>query len=223
VHLLHISDPTLPIGAYTHSNGLETFVQKNMVHDHVSAKAFIENMIKYNLKFNDGAFVRLAYEATTKKDIADLVQLDLECSSIRAPRELRLANQKLGLRFVKIFKRRFSSDFTREFELQISENRAIGNYPIVFGLYAVQMGVTLSDALFGFYYSSLMGLITNAVKLVPLGQMHGQDILFDLYALLEKTVEETIELDRNFVGLSNCSFDIRSMQHERLYSRLYMS
>lgn len=31
--LLHLSDPTLPIGAYTHSNGLETYIQNKIVHD----------------------------------------------------------------------------------------------------------------------------------------------------------------------------------------------
>jgi urease accessory protein len=40
---------------------------------------------------------------------------------------------------------------------------------------------------------------------------------------MEKTVWETMELDRDLVGLCNTAFDIRCMQHERLYSRLYMS
>jgi urease accessory protein len=44
-------------------------------------------------------------------------------------------------------------------------------------------------------------MITNAVKLVPLGQLDGQDILFSLYSVMEKTAQETIELDRDMVGL----------------------
>jgi urease accessory protein len=31
--LLHLADPTLPIGGYTHSNGLETYVQERIVHN----------------------------------------------------------------------------------------------------------------------------------------------------------------------------------------------
>ena len=31
--LLHLVDPTLPIGGFNHSGGLETFVQQNQVHD----------------------------------------------------------------------------------------------------------------------------------------------------------------------------------------------
>jgi urease accessory protein UreF len=48
-------------------------------------------------------------------------------------------------------------------------------------------------------------MITNAVKLVPLGQLDGQDILFSLYSVMEKTVWETMELDRDMVGLCNTS------------------
>lgn len=36
--LLQICDPTFPIGAYTHSFGLETYVQLGLVHDEGSAR-----------------------------------------------------------------------------------------------------------------------------------------------------------------------------------------
>jgi len=39
--LLQLSDPTLPIGGYSHSAGLETYVQSGIVHDVKSAKSFI--------------------------------------------------------------------------------------------------------------------------------------------------------------------------------------
>jgi urease accessory protein len=36
-------------------------------------------------------------------------------------------------------------------------------------------------------------------------------------------VEGGLEADRDMIGMSCPGFDIRCMQHEQLYSRLYMS
>ncbi|WP_407534574.1 urease accessory protein UreF [Elizabethkingia miricola] len=221
--LLHIADPTLPIGGYTHSNGLETYVQNRIVHNVETAREFVENMLKYNLKYNDGAFVKLAYEATQKEDLDALLQLDQECNALKCPKEIRQASQKLGLRLIKIFKRKKQSSFMEAYEEAIRNRKATSHYSLVFGIYTCLLDIPLYEALFGFYYTSVAGMITNAVKLVPLGQLDGQDILFDLYPVIDKTVQETIELERDYVGLCSTSFDIRCMQHERLYSRLYMS
>ncbi|WP_284462731.1 urease accessory protein UreF [Chryseobacterium sp.] len=221
--LLHLADPTLPIGGYTHSNGLETYVQERIVHNLETAKKFVQNMLQYNLKFNDGAFVKLAYKAAENNDLQLLLKLDNECNAIKCPKEIRQASQKLGLRLIKIFKRRDSFPFMEAFEKAIKNKEANSHYCIVFGVYAYLMKIPLYEALLGFYYTSVAGMITNAVKLVPLGQLDGQDILFSLYPVMEKTVWETMELDRDMVGLCNTAFDIRCMQHERLYSRLYMS
>lgn len=46
IEILHITDPTLPIGGFSHSNGLETYVQQNLVNNMASTQDFVESMIK---------------------------------------------------------------------------------------------------------------------------------------------------------------------------------
>ena len=101
--LLHLSDPTLPIGGYAHSAGLETYVQQGKVKDVTTAKAFVTEMLSRNLLYTDAAFVSLAFDATEKNDSDYLLQLDEECTAVKLPAEIRQASQKLGIRLIKIF------------------------------------------------------------------------------------------------------------------------
>ena len=85
------------------------------------------------------------------------------------------------------------------------------------------MGLSKADTLYAFYYNTAIGTITNGVKLIPLSQMDGQDILFDLRSALLQAVELSLEPNLEWLGAATLANDIRSMQHEVLYTRLYMS
>lgn len=222
-NLLHLSDPTLPIGGYTHSNGLETYVQNGLVNNKASAAKYVRHMLVYNMKYNDATLMSLAYDATVVQDLEALVKLDQECAALKAPREIRQASQKLGLRLIKIFKRNIQAPILSQIEEQYQKGSADLHYCIVFGIVASLLNIPKEEALYAYYYNAAIGMVTNAVKLVPLGQLDGQDILFDLHSLLKELTAETLQVDRNLIGLCNIAFDIRCMQHERLYSRLYMS
>ncbi len=102
-HLLHLTDPTLPIGGYSHSAGLETYVQNGKVKDPETAKIFITEMLNRNIRYTDAAFVSLAYDAASQNDLKTLATLDQECSAVKLPMEMRQASLKLGMRLLKIF------------------------------------------------------------------------------------------------------------------------
>lgn len=221
--LLHLTDPTLPIGGFSHSAGLETYVQQGLVKDKASAKEFVVQMLSQNLRYTDAAFVALAYDEASKNEIEKILFLDDECTAVKLPKEIRQASNKLGLRLMKIFQPLNKSELINDYATAIKEQKTVGHYCIAFALFAHALNISKQEALSGFYYNAAVGFVTNAVKLVPLSQQSGQEILFSIHGLIDELVQQTLEPDEDLIGLCCTGFDIKSMQHERLYSRLYMS
>lgn len=124
---------------------------------------------------------------------------------------------------MKIFQMFCTSDFADRYRDAIKTQKASGHYCIAFGLYAAALQIPKDKALTGFYYNAAVGMITNCVKLIPLGQQDGQELLFSLQPLIKDLVIKSFCPDREMTGICCTGFDIRCMQHEQLYSRLYMS
>ena len=221
--LLHLSDPALPVGGYSHSAGLETYVQSGMVKDAVTAKQFVIEMLSKNIHYTDAAFVSLTFDTTLNNDLPAVLQLDEECTAVKLPKEMREASQKIGKRLIKLFQPLCNIDLLDEYTKTVRAQETPGHYCIVFGLVAMILKTGKKEALTGFYYNAAAGFVTNSVKLIPLSQQQGQEILFSLHSLIEELAEKSLQPNRELIGLCCPGFDISSMQHERLYSRLYMS
>lgn len=224
-YLLQINDALFPIGAYSHSQGLETYIQKGIVHDEVTAAEYIANKLRWNLAYTDLLAVRLAYAYAQAGDIDGLIHLEDLLAASRLPMEQREASRKMGNRFAKTIGK-----------LQISETDGIfsaylaarGKNPVthccIYGVFCAALDISLEDALSHYLYAQTSAIVTNCVKTIPLSQSAGQQLLSRCYAtLFEEILTAVTDWTEDDLCLSAPGFDIRGIQHEKLYSRLYMS
>ena len=93
-YLLQVNDALFPIGGYSHSQGLETYIQRGIVHNVDTAREYITHKIKWNLAYTELLAARLAYEAAEKKDLQELLYLEELLEASRIPMEQREAARK---------------------------------------------------------------------------------------------------------------------------------
>ncbi|GGK83308.1 urease accessory protein UreF [Rufibacter glacialis] len=222
--LLQINDSMFPIGSFTHSYGLESYVSQGIVKDTPSATAYAEDMLRHNIFYNDAAFLQMTWKLLeAKKPARELQKLDELITALKVPSEIRMASKKLAIRFLKLTQGLHPVKRCSNYLSRIQEGALHGHYPVAFGLFAHAHGISSKDALLAFYYNMLNSIATNCAKLVPISQNDAQKILFDLQPIIMQLVEEQESLQEDLVGLCCIGQEIRCMQHEKQYSRLYIS
>ena len=99
--LLQINDALFPIGGYSHSYGLETYIQKNIVYDIKTASDYIKNRLRYTICYTELLAARLAFEAAEQQNLEKINELETIMNACIVPMELREAAKKLGSHFIK--------------------------------------------------------------------------------------------------------------------------
>lgn len=223
-YLLQINDALFPIGAYSHSYGLETYIQKGILKNADDAASYLQNKLRYSFLYTDLLGARLAFEYTKEAHLDGLINLNQLTEALKTPYEIRDASLKLGSRFLKTITSLELPKYAQIFNAFIVQSADTKyHHCILYGSFCAAIGIDEIEALSHYAYAQASAIVTTCVKSIPLSQTDGQKILSAVYPLLNELLETVLQLDAAWYGASTPGFDIRCMQHESLYSRIYMS
>lgn len=222
--LLQVNDALFPIGGYSHSYGLETYIQEGRVKDGNTAREYISRKLALGTVYTDLLAIRLAYEKALAGSLEELDRLEEMLEATLVPMELQEAVKKLGNRFAKTvsgldipWKREIFEEYTR-----MRGERGV-SHPCVYGVFCASAGIPAEDAMSHYLYAQASAMVTNCVKTIPLSQTEGQKILSAQLGTFPRLLEQAKEAPEEMLGMGAPGFDLASIRHETLYSRLYMS
>jgi urease accessory protein len=221
--LLQISDQQFPTGAYTFSHALETYVQEGLVYDRASCQQLLTTLCHNALGPCDIVFCRAAYHHAMADDLEALTALDRLLNAHKVARELRQESQHTGKAFLRASLALTSTPLLQRYLQAIQAGRASGHHAVAFGLVAQCLSLPAESAIHAYAYNVIAGLVAAAIRLVPLGQSDGQRLLHDLAPTLIEAAQTYRNLTPDEAWSCTPGLEIRSMQHERLYSRLFRS
>jgi len=226
-HLLQISDQFFPTGGYAFSHALETYITEGLVHDRASCHRLLENLGWHAIGPCDLVFCAQAYRLAGAIAVPDtltaLIELDHLLTAWKVPRELRQESQHTGQAFLRAAMTLDPVPLVQAFWQHVRDETTPGQHAVVFGLVAQGLELDQESTLLAYLYTVLTGLVAAALRLVPLGQSAGQRLLHDLAPLSRALIAQYGALSPEDAWSSTPGLDIRSMQHERLYSRLCRS
>ena len=223
LYLLQVANGSFPIGSFSHSYGLETFIEDGRITDAEDLADIARLWLRYGIATSEGGAVGVAFRATRENDFTRLAELDEVLTALKLTRETREASIKIGNAFLRTVSSTFAWDSVDRYRRATAEGWCVGHYATAFGVAAADAGVSATEALLAFLHSALYGVVGVAARIVPLGQLDVQRVLVGSWPQIVDCAEIALVLSLDDLSAPAAVMDIASMHHERLYSRLCMS
>ncbi|WP_353141959.1 urease accessory protein UreF [Acinetobacter pragensis] len=210
--LLTLSSTALPIGAYCYSQGVESAIELDVIHDEITSIAYFEDVLEMLL----GRF-ELPLLKRLMQNYSQAETFDYWANLYRASRESKelLAESKQLAFSLNAWIR----DVLKQ---PVTVKKQFGFIPVYADLCG-RLSLNSADVLTAYTFTVLENQVLAAVKTIPLGQMSGQRILWHLHGLVPDVITRALALEDDQISSALPRYAMLSMHHENQYSRLFRS
>jgi urease accessory protein len=222
VRLLQLDSPTLPVGAYTYSQGLEWAVESGTVRSEGDATRWIGDLLRLGIARFEAPLVGRLIAAWADQADAEVARLNAEFLASRESSELRAETVQMGYSAARLLAGLDAFTLLPGWQARLA---AIDTpaFPTAWAAAAAAWEIPAEMALTAYLWAWLENQVMAAIKAVPLGQSAGQQMLAALGGDIPDLVARALVLPEarwcNFTpGLA-----LASSRHETQYTRLFRS
>jgi len=221
--LLHFSDSAFPTGGYAHSFGLEAFCASGLVTDRAGLEAFLLSHIEGSAGPCDATAAVAALRATAREDTIACHELDRTLEAMKPVREFREGSRQMGRQTLRVGAALTGDDRAARHLVEVEAGRLPGHHGVAFGIVAAALGWQAEDAAAAFLYSASALLVGAALRLMRMGQLEGQQVLWGLKPVIDRVAGEAARRDPADLWSFTPGADIQGIQHASLPMRLFRS
>lgn len=217
LRLLQLVSPGLPIGMYSYSQGLELAIHDGWLKNPQQIEQWLQGVLNQCLARVDAPILLRLYSAWTDNNLEQVSYWSQVLLACRETAELRTEDKQTGQALARLL---IKLDMP---EAQIWTRQTDATLATLFALAAVRWQINARDAVLAYLWGWLENQVLCAVKLLPLGQVAGQQCLKNLAETIPDLMTQALALSDNQIGGSAFSLALASSRHENQYSRLFRS
>ncbi|HEY7206088.1 MAG TPA: urease accessory protein UreF [Methylomirabilota bacterium] len=221
--LLHFADSAFPTGGYAHSFGLEHYCQTGLVRDRDGLERFLVMQLEGSGGPCDATVVAGALRAAARDDLQACRELDRALEAMKVVKEFREGSRQMGRQTLRVAVALTGHPSLAVYLDEVNGDRTSGHHAVAFGMVAGTLGWDAQAAAIAFLYSTTALLVGAALRLLPMGQVEGQGVLWSLHPVIERVAREAAQRAPGDLSSFTPGLDIQGMLHERLDARLFRS
>lgn len=218
--LLRLASPSLPVGGFSYSEGIEGAVESGRVGSEAQVLEWLRDQLHLGLSRSDLPVVAGALLGWRAGDFDRVAALNLWFATTRETSEMRQQTEQMARSLSQWLHNRAGSEPRLAMLDALTPSPT---WPVAFALAAALTDATPADTAFAFAAGWAENLVQAAMKSVPLGQLAGQRILDALALEIPAAVDTARDHAFHDMQAFTPMLAILSSQHEVQYSRLFRS
>jgi urease accessory protein len=221
--LLQFADAFFPAGAYAHSFGLETCVQSGEIKEAAGVQSFLRAYLEGSAAPTDAIALVCARRAATRDDIETCLTIDETLDAMKTASELRDASRQMGRQTLRVATHLSQHSALANLASAVAVDATPGHHSMVLGMIGGVLGWDALEMIGAYLYSTSAALVGAALRLLPLGQLAGQRILWNLHPVIVRLAGEAQDKTLGDIWSFAPALEIAGMRHARLEARLFRS
>jgi urease accessory protein len=219
---LQFGDSMFPVGAFAFSGGLESAIQKRVVHDKPTLAAYARTALD-QAAMGDGIAVIHAHRAAAANDVDELVRIDERVFARKLSSETRTMTVRMGRKHAELMLDVTGAPVVAAWHARILAGTTPGCYAVALAAGFAAQGLDAREAFVVHQYGVAAMILSAALRLMRVSHVDTQRMLYELSVEADAAYDSAAaaRLD-DMAGFAPIA-EILAAVHVKAHVRLFMN